>query len=94
MANYFESFSLLVLIVLLGFGNTPTFVETVDVVFWPLFYIPVFAETTAIAAFVGFILWYITRNFFFSESWIICFRTHVVYTSIYMYTILAVYTRQ
>lgn len=54
MANYLESFALLVLIVLLGFGNTS---ESVDVVFWPLFYLPVFIEIVIITAYVGFILW-------------------------------------
>ena len=56
-ANYLESFALLVLIVLLGFGNTPAFVESVDVVLWPLFYLPVFVEVVIIAAYVGFTLW-------------------------------------
>ena len=57
MANYLESFALLVLTMLLGFGNTPAFVEAADVVLWPLFYLPVFAEIVIIAAYVGYILW-------------------------------------
>ena len=57
MANYLESFALLVLIVLLGFGNTPAFVQKVEVVFWPLFYLPVFVEIVIIAVYVGYVLW-------------------------------------
>ena len=57
MANYLESFAFLVLIMLLGFGNTPAFVEAVDVVFWPLFYLPVFIEVVIIAVYVGYTLW-------------------------------------
>ena len=57
MANYLESFALLVLIMLLGLGNTPAFVETVDVVLWPLFYLPIFVEIVIITVYVGYILW-------------------------------------
>jgi hypothetical protein len=61
LANYLESFALLVLIVPLGLGNTPAFVETAvdSVVLWPLFYLPVFTELVIIAAYVGYILWYV-----------------------------------
>ena len=59
MANYLESFALLVLIVLLGLGNTPAFIEVANVVLWPLFYLPVLAEFIVISAYVGFILWYV-----------------------------------
>lgn len=60
LANYLESFALLVLIVPLGLGNTPTFVEAAvgtSVMLWPLFYLPVFAEIIIITAYVGYILW-------------------------------------
>lgn len=60
LANYLESFTPLVLIVPLGLGNTPAFVEAAvdtSVVLWPLFYLPVFAEIVIITAYVGYILW-------------------------------------
>ena len=57
MANYLESFAILVLIMLLGFGNTSAFVESLDVALWPLFYLPVFIEIAVIAVYVGYILW-------------------------------------
>ena len=60
LANYLESFALLVLIVPLGLGNTPTFVEAAvgtSVMLWPLFYLPVFAEVIIITSYVGYILW-------------------------------------
>ena len=62
VTNYLESFFLLVLVVLLGLGNTPVFRETVEVTLWPLFYLPIFVGLVVVAVYVGYQVWYVIRE--------------------------------
>ena len=62
VANYLESFYLLVLVVLLGLGNTPVLLETVKFTLWPLFYLPIVVGLVVVAVCMGYIVWYVTRE--------------------------------
>lgn len=61
MANYMESFVLLVLVVLLGLGNTTVLIEAVDdgrhFTLLPLYYLPVFVGFVTVVSFIVYQLW-------------------------------------
>lgn len=62
IANYLESFVLLVLVVLLGLGNTTVLVDTVDdsqryFTLLPLYYLPVLVGGVMAVVYVAYHVW-------------------------------------
>ena len=61
MANYMESFVLLVLVVLLGLGNTTVLIEVVDdgryFTLLPLYYFPALVGFVTAVAFIAYQVW-------------------------------------
>ena len=60
-ANYMESFVLLVLVVLLGLGNTTLVVDTVNnngrFTLWPIYYLPVLVGGVATTIYIVYHIW-------------------------------------
>ena len=62
IANYLESFVLLVLVVLLGLGNTTVLVDTVDgsqryFTLLPLYYLPVLVGGVTAFIYIAYQIW-------------------------------------
>ena len=64
IANYLESFALLVLVILLGLGNTTVFVDSADnsqryikYALLPLYYLPVLVGGVTAVVYVAYQIW-------------------------------------